>query len=78
MLYQLGNIGIHDVVLTNSLVVAVEAHNKLVAEALDKLSDKKQEEKDAADWMERQQTMEEMQEEIENEHIDNKSSEDAI
>lgn len=78
MLYQLGNIGLHDVALTNLLVEAVEAHNKLVAEALDEISDKKQEEKEAADWMERQQTMEEMQEEIENEHIDNKSSENAL
>ncbi len=70
MLYQLSNCGLHSVELTNALVDAVDAHNKRIAELLDEASDKEQEEKDAADWMERQQVMEEMQKEIENEHID--------
>lgn len=67
MLYQLSNIGLHDVALTNSLAEAVDAHNKLIEKLIDQHTDKEQEEKEAADWMERQQTMEEMQEEIESE-----------
>lgn len=78
MLYQLGNLGIHDVALTNALVDAIDAHNELVKKILDESTDKEQEEKDAADWMERQQVMEDMQKAIDDEHTDNQSGENAV
>lgn len=78
MLFQLSNIGLHDVALTNKLAEAVDEHNKLIEKILDESTDKEQEEKDASDWMERQQVMDDMQKAIEDEHTDNQSGENAV
>lgn len=62
MLYQLSNIGVHGPETTNALVEVVNKAVERISAALKKVSDEQQEQKDAEDWMKREQALEDMQE----------------
>ena len=64
MIFSMSSMGIHDVQTTNELCEVVDGYNKRVAAMIDKMSDKQKEEADAADWMQRQETLEQMEAEV--------------
>lgn len=68
MLYQLSNLGVHDVTATNALVEVVDGIQNRIAEALKQVTTDKQRAEEAADdeaWMRSSEMLDEMQEEAE-------------
>ena len=64
LMFAMSSIGVFDVKTSNDLAAVLHDATARIAAALDKQIDKLQEEADAKEWAERQQTLEEMSDEV--------------